>query len=46
VKTWQVTFQEKATPTIIASTNGKDAPSTGRNVQALARRAPHRQMNA
>jgi hypothetical protein len=29
VKTWEVKFQEKTSPTIISSTNGKDAPSTG-----------------
>jgi hypothetical protein len=29
VKTWEVKFEEKAVPTIIAATTGRDAPSTG-----------------
>jgi len=29
INTWEVKYQEKATPTIIFSTAGKDAPSTG-----------------
>jgi hypothetical protein len=29
VRTWEVKFQEKTTPTIVASTTGKDAPSAG-----------------
>ena len=29
INTWEIKYQEKATPTIVLSTAGKDAPSTG-----------------